>query len=309
MRELKNTYETAAGYASSALRDAEKRGLSQLTVQSQAALEQQLQRGANLISEAAGEAVPRTVRRGSSLITRIDQQYLTDVITGQRLLDLREDLGITAAGLRAVAAGVDDRVVAATINRIWQDGYSLSERVWRVGTDYQEQIKRVVSAGLAQGRDTVKLARDVEIYVRDGRRRLAQRYGPNLEVGTKRWLRRIRGSVDYRALRLVRSELYASLQDAGRESGRANPAGQDWYDWILEPDRQQWNCECPDLADGSPYHYQDVPGYPHSNCQCRVQVQLRDSREFTTDLRRWAQGEQVDYIDAWYREFYLPAVG
>lgn len=309
MRELRQTYIDAAALVSESVRRAELRGLSELTIQSRRAIQEQLEAGADLIRGQVGLVVPNTVRRGSTMISGIDEQYLIDAVSGQGLLDTRQPLPVDAVGIRYVFAAVNDRVVSQTINRVWQDGYTLSTRVWNTGVDYQNQINRVISAGFAQGRDPVRIARDIEVYTADGKRQLAKRYGPNLERGTKQWLRRIRQDVDYRALRLVRSELYASLQAAGRESGLSNPAGNDLYDWILEPNRQQWGCECPALADGGPYHYQDVPSYPHSNCGCRVQVQLRDGNEFQRDLERWAGGESVDYLDTWYRDIYIPAYG
>lgn len=206
---------------------------------------------------------------------------------------------------------VNERVVRSVINRMFADGYTLSERIWRVGSDYPTQINRVISSGFAQGRDPVKIAKDLQVYIRDGKPALAKRYGPDLTAGTKAWMRRIRGQVDYRALRLVRSELYMSLQEAGRESGRANPGATEVYDWILNAGRQIWNCACEDYAGGGPidggYDYHDVPSYPHPHCQCRTQARLRNHKQFTGDLKRWSRGESVDYLDEWNREFYVPA--
>jgi hypothetical protein len=299
MRELKRAYKTAADQVAEVVRDAKARSLSELTIQARESIERQLEIGANIIRSKASDVIPKTIRQGTAAVTSIDAEYLED------LMPLYSDINKT--GIRAVAALVNERVVISIVNRIFEDGYTLSDRVWRVGTDYRNQINSVISAGFAQGRDPVKIARDIQYYVRDGKTRLAQRYGPNLTRGTREWMQRIRKDVDYRALRLVRSELYMSFQQAALESGRANPGAEDWYDWILDPGRQDWGCECPDNAASGPYHYQDVPDYPHANCNCRVQPRLMDREQFISDLKSWTDGARVDYLDDWYNQYYLPA--
>jgi hypothetical protein len=241
--------------------------------------------------------VPGAVEKTAKRITDIDVDYTIGALENIDIID--------PVRIREMGVAVNSDMVAALQTRIWQDGYTFSHRVWRVGTEYQKQIKRVVSAGLAQGRDPVEIARDIEVYVRDGKQKMASRWGPDLEQGTKRWLKRIRKNVDYNAMRLVRSELYQSLQDTGRESGRINPAAYDQYDWIMEQARQHWSCLCPEYSDGSPYTYETVPSMPHPNCRCRVQPRLRSDRNFQKDLKQWVGGKRVPYIDQWYSEIYL----
>jgi len=299
MRELKTTYEKAGEDVARVVRDAKARSLSDLTIQSREGIRKQLEDGANNIRNDLDNMLNKQMRRASKTITDIDAKYLKEALpTG---------INITAAGIESVSAIVNERVVRSVINRIFSDGYTLSERIWRAGSDYPVQMNRVLAAGFAQGRDPVKIAKDMEVYIADGKRKLAERYGPNLRSGTKQWVKRIRGKVDYRALRLVRSELYMSLQEAGRESGRANPGAMDQYDWILNPGRQQWGCVCPDNAAGSPYTYQNVPSYPHPHCACRTQARLRKRKTFVNDLKKWSRGQDVEYLDQWNREFYVPA--
>ena len=92
-----------------------------------------------------------------------------------------------------------------------------------------------------------------------------KRYG-KLERGTAEYARRIPRSVDYRALRIVRSELYASLKEVGIENGKANPSALDKFDWVMQSGRADWDCDCPDLAAGSPYTAAQFPAQPHPNC-------------------------------------------
>ena len=36
---------------------------------------------------------------------------------------------------------------------------------------------------------------------------------------------------------------------------------------------------------------------------CVIRPRLRDRGEFVADLKRWAQGEDVDYLDAWQTKY------
>jgi hypothetical protein len=109
--------------------------------------------------------------------------------------------------------------------------------------------------------------------------------------------------VSYPALRLARSELYASMQQTALWAGRVNPGATDLYDWIRST-HEDWGCACPELAENSPYTYQTAPSYPHPNCLCRLVPRLRDRREFVSDLARWSQGQPVEYLDNWKASYY-----
>ena len=155
------------------------------------------------------------MKKTSGLIVAADINYLYEAIPKTEI--------VTKFGLDKMAVAINDLVFRATVNRLFDDGLGLSDRIWRVGIDYKTQISRVISAGFAQGRDPAKIARDIRGYIKEGKEYLAKSYGPKLKQGTREFFSRIRKSVDYRALRLVRSELYMSLQDAALLSGKANP--------------------------------------------------------------------------------------
>ena len=292
MSKILAAYVDAGKVAAEAVRNATLQGASNLTIDSWQAIEEQLSRGAQNIINSINENVHQVVRNSTEFTSDINERYINDAI-------LYSGGKITSAGIAAVYRAINDQVIASIANRIYQDGYTFSTRVWRAGLAYQEQMRRVLLAGLAQGRDPIKLALDLQAYIKDGKIALVQRYG-KLVRGTAAFIKRINKRVDWRALRLVVSELYAGLQDAARLQGHANPAGLDVYDWILERGRQDWDCQCPDIASGSPYKYAQVPGYPHARCRCRVVVRLRDSREFFNDLKKWGSGQSVLYLDDWF---------
>lgn len=300
MKILRRIYLQAAKDAATKVLAADFAGQSQITIQSWAAIEAQLSSSAAEITKALEDQIKDKVLTGAKIRTDIHKKNIIDFVTATGADDL-----ITKSGMANMFSGVNNRVLESLIGRMYQDGYTFSDRIWLIGQKYQDTIKDVISVGLAQNRDLIKIAKDIQVYTADGKIGLSKRLG-KLERGSKEFMKRIGNRVDWRALRLVRSELYSSIQIADAEAGRVNPAALDLYDWILEAGRQQWNCECESLALGGPYKYSEIPGYPHSNCSCSVRVRLRDGNDFESDLKRWVDGDSVDYMDAWYRDTYLP---
>lgn len=297
MTEIRRIYEKAGKLAAAEVRKAELAGLSDLTVKSWQNIEKQLEQGARIIREGIEKGVYNASSLGVGRTSEINQEYLIDAFSGI------DQTKITQTGIKNLFRSVNDRVVTAIASRVYQDGYTFADRIWNAGLDYQKQMKDVITSGLAQGRDVVKIAKDLQVYIKDGKISLVKRYG-ELKRGTSAFIRRIGDKVDYRALRLVRSELYQSLQIASVEQGRVNPGSVDQYDWILDPGRQHWSCACPENAANSPYSLNEIPDYPHPNCRCDIRPVLRDRKEFTKDLKRWVNNEPVDYLDKWYRQDY-----
>lgn len=258
------------------------------------ALDAALARTASEIATQTGEYAAVTVKSGAEISVNIHQQFLSDLLPFGN---------VTADGIQAMYLKAVDVITASMTTRIWEDGYTFSERIWRVGSKWQDDIKRIVVVGVREGRPVEDIARDIQVYVKDGKIALAKRYG-QLDPTSKQFLQRIGSSVDYRALRLVRSELYASLQEADALMGKLNPGCNGLYEWVMESGRQHWNCGCPDAAHNGPYTYDQLPAYPHPNCRCQVRPVLRDVNDFKADLQRWTSGQAVDYIDRWYIMYY-----
>lgn len=296
MTRLRQIYINASESVANQIRVAELAGRSQLTIDSLKKIEQELRIAAEKIRQAVQSSVINLSSEGIQLQSNINYSYITDLF---------QDVDkITKLGISNMLVGVDVSVISSIVNRLYTDGYSFSDRVWAIGEAYQSTIKDIISAGLAQGRDVVKIARDLEVYLRGGKISLVQRYGELLR-DTKEFMSRIGNTIDSRALRLLMSELYASLQQAALWHGKINPACTGMYDWIMELGRQDWNCVCPKYAEKQ-YKYEDVPAYPHPHCRCEIRPVLMDHNIFMNDLQNWVNGGSVGYIDNWYNEFYLP---
>jgi enhancing lycopene biosynthesis protein 2 len=299
IKQIKAVYIQASDDLAILIRNAELEGLSQLTINSLENINRQLQDNVEAIQKAIYDKTTNAMTTTAGFTGVIHENYLSDI------LDNVDTGGIlTKKGMENLFIGINTTVVDSLVKRIYQNGYTFAESVWVAADDYRKIMNNVISAGFAQNRDLFKIAKDIQIYTADGKVKLLKRYG-KLKSGTREFTKRIPKNVDWRAVRLVRSELYMSLQEASALQGKASPAVNGWYNWVLSAGRQDWNCECSSLQEGSPYRYNDIPVFPHPNCQCSVVPVLRNSRDFQNDLKRWVDGEQVGYINDWYNDYYL----
>ena len=274
-------------------------GQSRLTTQSLASIELQLKEAVRVIADAIETEGTAGITRSVERIGTINDRFMSEAFNraGSTQID--------RAVIGEIVSGVNEQVVQSVVNRVWQDGYTFSHRCWIAGQRFQDDIKNVLASGLAQGRDVLKIAKDIQIYTADGKVRLMQRYG-TLQRGTREFAKRIPKAVDYRALRLVRTELYASLRDASVEQGKINPAATGLWDWVRQGS-VDWGCDCPDFASGGPYTLDALPSTPHANCLCGTVPRLQPTAEFNDRLREWADGGADPGLDQWYRDVYLPA--
>lgn len=260
----------------------------------------------NELSSAAADLSPELLRKVNALvaeqsaaITDVDLSYIKQAVIK---IDSKK---ITMTGLAQMTTRINEELVRAHIMKFYADGYHLSDRVWKVGESFDQAVREIINAGIAAGRDPAKIAQDIAVYVRDGRLALANRWGA-LVRGTPEWAARLPARIDYRAIRLIRSELHSALQIAGIASGRNNPAVTGEYRWVLGPGLVHCS-DCLENA-GQLYTQETVPDYPHPNCGCQVVPVLRDQAEFISALREWDEGnvnDQTRFLEEWYLNSYL----
>lgn len=328
MSRIRGVMQEASEHVSEAVSRAKRLNQSALTRGSLEEIEMQLNRAAQAIAESTFDETGKLISSAYTTYADVDTEYLSDSI---RLTGAQSR--VTVAGVKNMVVGVNRQLISDLVTRTYQDGYTFSDRVFLdmiprtlksgrevltpggVFGDYQHRVRNLINTGVVQGRDPVQIAKDIEIYVRQSLLDAGVdtkdivfspgRFG-RLEPGTREFARRVASRPDWRALRLVRSELYASMQSSSVRATRINPATTNMVDWILTPGVQH-DCICIDLEENSPYHVDNVPEYPHPNCFCTIIPQLRDGNEFNRDLQRWVRGDNVGYLDTWHRETYLPA--
>lgn len=316
---IRKAYEEAADIAAEQVARTTARGLSELTSASWASIEAQLRAGADIISRANESATPLSIQAATRGLFDVDAQVIGEAVdaAGTQL--------ITLAGIENLGVAVDARVVIAQATRTYGGNYTFSDRVWDLfdtdgrpiglNGDYQYRVKNLILTGQAQGRDVIDIAKDIQLYVAEGADAVFTpgRYGV-LQPGTREYRSRVSGRVDWRALRLARSEMAASIQQAGIIEGQINPGTDGLYDWNKipgnpidpVPSATTSGKRCIDLQRGSPYREGNVPSYNHPNCSCWVTPHLVNEDDFINELIDWEPGDG-SRVDQWYQEQYLPA--
>jgi hypothetical protein len=259
MSEIKAAYALAAEAVEAAFADA-----SGLAAERLSSINTQLAQATATIAESLLAEVPAVVSAGQSLYGAIDAELLGDLFAGSE--------AVTRTGIENMIVRINQRLIADTVNRMYQDGYTLSSKCWEIGGDYQTQITRLINSGIAQGKSTADIARSIGDYTKGGIGSLDKAY-TSAKYGDV-----VVKNVDWRALRLVRTELGASMKIGAVMQGEQNPGCTGEYDW-LRINTAQHSCLCPDLAAGSPYKAADVPSQPHPNCHPAGTMVLTPSGE------------------------------
>jgi len=223
---------------------------------------------------------------------------------------------ITGEIIEGLYSQINETLISLTYTRIWSDGYTFSNKIWGFPGDpggqpylpglakyWENAVKNLITFGLAQGRDILQVAKDLSYYAVHGKKGLIKRYGEILR-GTKQFSKRFPKWIDWRAMRLARSELYISLQEAAKIQGKLNPAVKE-YIWNLSGGRGDWDCDCPSVAANSPYTELNIPSFQHPNCLCYITYKIISRDQFVDDLIDWGNGMGVPYIDNWYINYYL----
>lgn len=297
VNRIKDLYLKTADKLAEEIKKLKEGGYSSLTTEAMQGIENSLRLEVLYINESLDEEVKYIVQRGSSFVSGVDYLNVRDAMNAA-------GANLDEEKLARIFNGVDSQVVTSMMTRLYKDGYTFSQRVWKNGQQVQEALKEIMTQGIAEGRDIVDIAQDLQAYVKGGARALATRYGGFTAENWPEWIKRMPANLDYNALRLIRSELYAGLQQSAILSGAANPACLDQYEWKKNTS-ERWNCRCEEYERNSPYTIVTIPGYPHSNCLCSIKPILRNYNDYMSDLKRWVQGDSVDYLDRWYNQYYL----
>jgi len=309
-RDISQLYVDAANEVAEKLKTLNLKGKGDsLTAASLKSLESTLRKtGARI----AGETERIIINSIDDSITKTSGPHTEFLKDG---IDRAEIDKITGKIIDGLYSQINETLISLTYTRIWSDGYTFSDKIWGFpGTEtqpyllglakyWENAVKNLITFGLAQGRDILQVAKDLSYYAVHGKRGLMKRYGQILR-GTKQFSKRFPKFIDWRAMRLARSELYISLQDAAKIQGRLNPAVKE-YIWNLSGGRGDWPCICPDLAANSPYPELEVPSFPHPNCLCYITYKIIPRNQFVDDLVDWGNGMGVPYLDNWYINYYL----
>ena len=117
--------------------------------------------------------------------------------------------------------GLSNQFLDEYVNFRYNDGFKLSDRVWRIQQYTQKGILDITAQGIMSGISAVELAKQVEGFL--------LKRGPAWTTGIKPSVTG-RGTVAYNALRLARTEINQAYHWAQKEMAVNNPMliGQKW---------------------------------------------------------------------------------
>lgn len=220
-------------------------------------------------------------------------------------LDVLRAAGLEVAPMVRAMNFQRQRAVAACHARIYRDGLTISDRIWRISEEARDSMKAIVQVGI--GEDAVKVARALETYVNQGAAVTAAKF-PNM---MSRMGSRIPANIDYNALRLARTELTAAYSQGTIAAAKASPAIKN-VKWVLSNTHPRTDI-CDQYAHGGKngdgvYAAGDCPISPaHPNCLCTIQPAPEDMDSLVKRLKEWRQdpSSQKD-IEKWYKTHYKP---
>ena len=255
---LRKVYIDAAGQVARDLRNL-KPTIGELTRNHLMALEKSLSREAEKIQKATQALTRSGMEQAVGLGARPIDNHLTRAIR-------EADVGLDFLKLQRGFGDINTAAVEALWARTHK-GFTVSKRIWNHTQAAKNAMRDLVHTGVATGRDVVKVARDLERYVRQGARTLAEDY-PNMMA---RMGRRIPKDLCYEALRLARTEYSNAFMEGVYSRGRVNPSYQGVRFMLSDAHPEQDICD--DLASADLYNMGpgvypagEEPVNPHPNC-------------------------------------------
>lgn len=204
------------------------------------------------------------------------------------------------------ASTPDDVLTQIISGGFYKDNKGLSERIWRIANDFEDDISYIVNRGIVEHKSAYELARDLEQYVKDPARRDWDwgRVYPNLSG--KR--------VDYNAQRLARTAINHSYFVSNVKQCKRNPYVEAMH-WELsaEHDERQVKPFGPDECDDYAAHEEGlgegnfpperIPT-PHPQCLCaQWGVMPKSLEEIGAEIGDWIAGAPNPKLDAWYEKY------
>ncbi len=241
------------------------------------------------------------------LVARIENAIEKGSAAGIRFcqlvtLDCMEKAGMKSGPMVKAFEWQRKQAVAACYARTHKDGLFLSDRIWNTAEASRTAMRDIIQAGI--GEDAAKVARALEVYVKQGKTATCLQY-PNMR---KRMGSRVPENLNYNALRLARTELTAAYGAATIGAAQASPAvGK--VQWVLSSSHPKPDI-CDTYASGGDghgvYDANKCPQYPaHPNCLCTIQPAPDKLDDFLKKLKEWEKDPSSHPdIEAWHQQHY-----
>jgi len=200
-------------------------------------------------------------------------------------------------------------ILDVTADRVYSDGFKLSERIWRMDQDSLADIQRIIRETLANGDSAWNAAKRLEGLLGAGQEcprwtstRLSKLTKQDIASGDRTGL--ISGphpcvskGVAYNALRLARNEIQIAHAAATDVLFKRMPFVE--YEKVnLSPAHPAIECQCPDVANGGEngdgvYPVGTIKLPLHVQCMCFKTAVLMPPDQFVSKLGGWMRGESA----------------
>lgn len=278
-------------------------GASDLTRNHLRALEKSLTREAEGIQRALEARLGGDLSQAVGLGAKALQTHMTGAlqVAGS---------GLDAARVQRAFGSVN----TAAVEAIWartKNGMKLSDRVWQTSDNARENMRSIILDGVARGRDAVKVARELEQYVKQGAATMAGDYpGMMARIG-----KRVPKDISYEALRLARTEMSMAFMEGTYAAGRTTPAYKG-VRWLLSSSHPMPD-ECDSLASADLYGLGaggypagDEPPLPHPQCLCVASPLAENTQEFVERLKKWRDDPSSEPdLEKWHTDVYMERAG
>jgi hypothetical protein len=202
---------------------------------------------------------------------------------------------------RAAFTTVPGSAVNNVVNRVWNDGLTFSQRIWRMNQRAVEGVNEILTSGIARGQSAVNMSKDLQNYLLD----------PILEgsawtTGATKSITGM-GTINYNALRLAATEINNSYRESLVVANDRNPI-MDGTHWNLSKQHK-----VPDICDiwATVDFYGKGPGNYPAN---KTPIDHPGGRCFLTEVIRqaaqWGQPkEEAAMLDLSRETLLAPLMG
>lgn len=208
----------------------------------------------------------------------------------------------------SVLSFTPDEVLSEIIKaNFYQDGRSLSKRIWINTNKTHSEIEYMIQRAIAEKKSAYQLTKDIEKYVNPSSKKDFQWNKVYPNIGNKQ--------VDYNAQRLARTSINHAYWLSNVKSSEKNPF-VDAMHWELSASHLARQVapfgedECDVYANQNNYRLgkgnfpvDELP-LPHPNCLCSQWSVIGQSlEEIGEDLGSWIRGSSNPKLDMWFEKF------
>lgn len=170
---------------------------------------------------------------------------------------------------------------------IYNEKWYLSDAIWADQKSKLRDINTIVTNGVAAGKTTYEIAKDLETYV-DPKAVKPWKWSKVYPVSTK--------VIDYNAQRLARTVIAHAYARTTIREAKNNPFSQgiQWHSALTER-----SCEICIDRDGKIYAPDDLP-LDHPNGLCTYTIVTPTMEEIADRLADWVNGADDKELDEWY---------